>query len=302
MGESRAGWRCPGCGANLPDESFAAGQRLARCRRCSKMVRRESAQNWPVSGTLRDNQLSGQPNGQPGLPLSSQQTSPNFQAAPYFEQEKLEIAPAYAYPALACPYCEHINTDSPSMRANGQQFCANCGADLKKACLNCDAPMYILDHFCTQCRSDQEKARYEIEGVYRQHFNEGKRLAQMDRWQDAERELSLFFNPAPDLDRDHVRLAHQIYISSIAPYDNGEGLRLYNEAVEQGRRLVAAQRRKEQRSKYIKWMAVVAAILLLGIFSAVTLGSWWAIFIIVPLASFILIVVGWLLLASLGVS
>jgi hypothetical protein len=162
--------------------------------------------------------------------------------------------------------------------------------------------MYVLDHFCTHCRSDQEKAKYEIEGVYWQHFNEGKRLAQMGRWADAERELGLFFNPLPGLDRDHVRLAHQIYVSSIAPYDGGEGLRLYNEAVEQLRLAQEAYRRKAQRARYGKWAAVGVVILLLAVFSAVTLGSWWAIFIIVPVASLLLIFIIWLILVHLGLS
>jgi hypothetical protein len=284
MGESRAGWRCPACGASLPDEAFAAGQRLARCRHCSKMVRRETSQGWPSSGTLQDSAAF--------QPETIQQAQ--------IQQERLQLAPSYAYPALACPYCEHLSQDGPAMRSNGQQFCANCGADLKKACLNCDEPMYILDHFCTRCRSDQEKAKYEIEGVYWQHFNEGKRLAQLGRWQDAERELGLFFNPAPGLDREHVRLAHQIYVSSIAPFDGGEGLRLYNEAVEQLRLTQEAYRQKLQRRKYQKWAAVAVAILCLAVFSAVTLGSWWAVFVIVPLASFILILVAWLILVQLG--
>lgn len=281
-GESRAGWRCPACSANLPDEAFAAGQRLVRCRRCSKMVRRDTPQGWPL---------------QPSGAIQDTRTSPPETSL----QERLELAPSYAYPALACPYCEHLNQDGPAMRPNGQQFCANCGADLKKACLSCDEPMYVLDHFCTRCRSDQEKARYEIEGVYWQHFNEGKRLAQMGRWQDAERELGLFFNPTPGLDREHVRLAHQIYVSSIAPSDSGDGLRIYNEAVEQLRLAQQAFQNKLQRRKYQKWAAVALLIGILAVFSAVTLGSWWAIFIIVPLASFILILIGWLILIHLGV-
>ncbi|MDB5079396.1 MAG: hypothetical protein JWP00_1320 [Chloroflexi bacterium] len=280
-----AGWQCPGCGANLPDAAFAAGQRLARCRRCSKMVHRETPQpqGWPVG---------------PDRPL---QESRSFPASPS-QPDRLEVAPSYAFPALACPYCEHLNQDGRSVRPDGQQFCANCGADLKKACLTCDEPMYVLDHYCTRCRSDQEKAKYEIEGVYWQHFNEGKRLVQLGRWEDAERELGLFFNPAPGLDREHVRLAHQIYVSSIAPFDGGEGLELYNEAVEQVRLSREAYRQKLQRRKYQKWVGLAVAALLLGILSAVTLGSWWAIFIIVPLASFIIILVGWLILVNLGLA
>lgn len=280
-GEGRAGWRCPACGAALPDEAFAAGQRLARCRRCSKMVRRETTEGWPVSGAV----------GSPGL-----------QPEVYAGQENLEIFPSYPYPVLACPYCEHLNQDGLAQRSDGQQFCANCGADLKKSCLNCAEPMYVLDHFCTRCRSDQEKARYEIEGAYWQRFNEGKRLARMGRWEDAERELGLFFNPIPGLDREHVRLAHQIYVSSIAPADQGDGLRLYNEVVEQLRITQAAQRRKQQRQKYYKWVAVAAVVLILAVFSAVTLGSWWAIFVIVPVASFIILLIGWLILVHLGLS
>jgi hypothetical protein len=281
-GEGRAGWRCPACSAALPDEAFAAGQCLARCRRCSKMVRRETTQGWPLSGPL----------------LDSRALPPEVNAVP----ERLEIFPSYPYPALPCPYCEHINQDGLTQRPDGQQFCANCGADLKKSCLNCAEPMYTLDHFCTRCRTDQEKARYEIEGVYWQRFNEGKRLARTNRWQDAERELGLFFNPAPTLDREQVRLAHQIYVSSIAPADHGDGLRLYNEVVEQLRITQAARRRKQQRQKYYKWVAVAVAVVLLAIFSAVTLGSWWAIFVIVPVASFIILFIGWLLLAHLGLS
>jgi hypothetical protein len=280
-GDGKAGWHCPACGAVLPDEAFAGGQRLARCRRCSKLVRRETAQGWPVSGAFDGRALP--PEG-------------------YAEPDRLEIFPSYPYPVMPCPYCEHLNQDGLAQRADGQQFCANCGADLKKLCLNCGEPMYVLDHFCTRCRADQERTKYEIEGVYWQRFNEGKRLAQMGRWADAERELGLFFNPAPTLDRDQVRLAHQIYASSIAPADHGDGLRLYNEVVEQLRLTGAAQRRKQQRQRYYKWVAVAAVVLLLGIFSAVTLGSWWAIFVIVPVASLLILFIGWLILVHLGLS
>ena len=277
-GGGRAGWRCPACSAALPDEAFAGGQHLTRCRRCSKMVRRQAVQGWPLQG------------------------GSTLQPEVYAGQERLEISPSYPYPVLACPYCEHLNQDGLAQRPDGQQFCANCGADLKKSCLNCNEPMYVLDHFCTRCRADQEKAKYEIEGAYWQRFNEGKRLAQIGRWQDAERELGLFFNPVPTLDRDHVRLAHQIYVSSIAPADRGDGLRLYNEAVEQLRITQAAQRRRQRRQKYYKWIALASAVLLLAVFSAVTLGSWWAIFVIVPVASFIILLIGWIILAHLGLS
>lgn len=257
-----------------------AGQRLARCRQCSKMVRRETAQGWPVSNASTE--------------------SRSLQPELYNGPDRLVVFPSYAYPIIPCPYCEHLNQDGLAQRPDGQQFCANCGADLKKLCLSCGEPMYVLDHFCTRCRSDQERAKYEIEGVYWQRFNEGKRLAGLHRWQDAERELSFFFNPLPGLDRNEVRLAHQVYVSSIAPNDHGEGLRLYNEAVAKVRLIEATRRRKEQRRKYYKWVAAAVVILLLGIFSAVTLGSWWAIFVIVPVASFIILLIGWIILAHLG--
>lgn len=277
--------RCPSCGAGIPAEALAGGQRLARCRQCGQMLRRVVTRVWPAdpaaASPVRDWNRS--------LPEPA-------------SQEHLEPAPIYPYPALQCPYCEHINQDLPPLRLSGQQYCANCGADLKKHCLRCDAPMYVLDYYCMRCRSDQEQLKYELEALYWQHYNEGKRLAQIGRWQDAERELSLFFNPRPDYDPEDVRQARQIYASSIRPSDEGEGLRLYNEAVEHLRRAYQTRQRRLQRRKMARWGAVGAGVLLLGVFSALTFGSWWAIFVIVPFAALLIVMLVFLLLSILGLN
>ncbi len=278
-----ARWQCPSCGAGLPPEALSSGQRLARCRKCSQMLRLVSARNWPTH-----------PSESAPHPLDR-----GYSAGSAL-MEQLEPLPGYPPPALQCPYCEHVNTDSPSYRASGQQFCANCGADLKKDCLNCDASLYVLDYYCTRCRSDQEQLKYEIEAVYWQHYNEGKRLAALGRWQDAERELSLFFGTATDFDREHLRRARQIYVRSIAPYDAGEGLRIYNDVLEQLRLLEEDSERRLQRRKRRKWVLAGAGFLLLALFSASTLGSWWAIFIVAPVVALLLVLLILFLFGSLG--
>jgi hypothetical protein len=281
-------WHCPSCGVGLPAEALAGGQRLARCRQCGQMLRRVVTRLWPTQSAAFD-AASTTPDWNRGLP----------EPAP---QEHLEPAPVYPYPALQCPYCEHINQDVPAIRLNGQQYCANCGADLKKKCLRCDEPMYVLDYYCMRCRSDQEQLKYELEALYWQHYNEGKRLARLGRWLDAERELSLFFNPRREFDPEDVRLARQIYASSIRPSDDGEGLQLYNEAVEHLRRSYEARQRSLRRRKYARWGAVGGGILLLGIFSAITFGSWWAIFVIVPFAGLLVVMLIFILLSILGLN
>ncbi len=283
-GERSTRLYCPGCGAGLPFEAMAAGQRLARCRQCGKLVRKIDRRAWPA--TIYDKLTGDQ----------------NYSGQPDDEEIRLEIAPNYPYPALPCAYCEHINHDHPPVRSNGQQFCANCGADLKKFCLNCDAPIFVLDYYCTHCRSDQEKVKYAVEAMYWQHYNEGKRLAGLGRWEDAERELSVFFNPSPDLDREHIRRARQIYISSIAPYDAGQGLQLYNESIERLRLAEEARERQLQRRQMQRWAWRGGAVVGLAVISWLVFGSWWTIFVIVPGLLLLIAVLVFLLLSHLGLS
>jgi hypothetical protein len=280
-------WQCPSCGAGVPAEALAGGQKLVRCRQCSQMLRRVITPTWPIH------------------PSAAYESAPHPNDAGYIRpeftpQERLEPAPSYPYPTLQCPYCEYINHASPPIRLSGQQYCANCGADLKKNCLNCDASLYVLDNYCTRCRSDQEQLKYEIEAYYWQIYNEGKRLAQLGRWRDAERELSLFFNPRPEIDQADARRARQIYTRSIAPTDNSEGLQLYNEARAQLRHAYEARQRRLQHRKWV-WAGLSGiAVLMLGLFSASTFGAWWVIFIIVPVIGLLVIFLIFLLLSSLG--
>ncbi|HEX2916173.1 MAG TPA: hypothetical protein VH186_35765 [Chloroflexia bacterium] len=292
-GENNARLTCPSCGAGLPPDTMSAGQRLARCKQCGQMLRRPVRRNWPGSPAAK---LESAPTAFSWGDYQAN-TEGLFRPEP---GEKLELAPSYPYPALQCPYCEHVNQDQPRIRASGQQFCANCGADLKKNCLSCDASLYVLDHYCTHCRTDQEKLKYEIEGLYWQHYNEGKRLAQLGRWEDAERELSLFFNPQPGLDPGHVRQARQIYVKNIAPYDGGEGLRLYNECIEQLRLADEAYQRQLQRRKYQKWGMIAALVVALGIFSSMVFGSWLTIFVLIPLVAVGIALLVLFILSNLG--
>ncbi len=288
-GSSSPRLSCPNCGAALAQAAMAAGQRLARCRQCGQMLRRPFRRTWPTSPAAGRESAS--------TAFAWTDTSA-FVPTPPEAGDYLETGPNYPPPALQCPYCEHLNQDNPRMGAG--QFCGNCGAHLKKTCLNCDAPMYILDHFCTRCRSDQERVKYEVEGMYWQRFNEGKRLAGLGRWQDAERELSLFFEPDPNLDREQIRQARQIYISSIAPFDGGEGLRLYNEARAALRDEEEAYERRLARRRNQRWIVLAALPVLLAVLSALTFGSWWAIFVIVPVVGVALALLILFVLANIG--
>ncbi len=293
--EREAGrWRCPACGEGFSQEAFAGGRRMARCRRCSQMVRKVIPGIWPTSPSVG---TESAPHPQDWQDFSYQ--SPT---APLAEQ--LELAPSYPPPSLQCPYCEHLSRDMGIIRANGQQFCANCGGGLKKLCLNCTSPMYVLDYHCPVCRSDQEKLKYEIEALYWQQYNEGKRLAQLGRWYDAEQALAIFFRPSPQDDPEEVRRARQVYASNLAATDGGEGLQLYNEAVEQLRQNQAAEQlylqRQQQRRQWTKWGAIGGALLLMGIFSATTLGSWWAIFLVAPVVVFLLVIILFFLASMFG--
>jgi hypothetical protein len=222
----------------------------------------------------------------------------------------LELVPRYPYPNLQCPYCEHLNYDNVAGDAeNGrrtQQYCANCGADLKKACLVCSYPLYILDNFCGRCRSDQEQAEYQLEAVYWQRFNEGKRLAQAKRWEDAYQELSLFFGTDREVadigyNIKQVREARQLYRTSIANHDKGVGLQLYNDSREQLRRVAQAHKRAAQARRFIKYAAVAVGLLMMGTWSAFNLGAWWSIFVLVPAVVLILGFLVILMLIHFGV-
>lgn len=284
--------QCPACKTVLPQSAMASGQRLARCKECGQMVRRAIKQAWPASASAAANNESD--------PTTFEWDGTLVYQTP--QNVALEIGPTPTYPAMPCPYCEYVNQAAGKARADGQQFCTNCSANLKKTCLNCDQSLYVLDHFCRFCRADQEKVQYEIEALYWQHFNEGKRLALAGRWEDAEQELSLFFAPDPHLDRQHVRRAHQIYVSNIAPQDGGEGLHLYHDVLEGLRRQEAKQGRGLQRRKYGRWVAIGAVVLGLGLFSSTAFGAWWLIFLLVYLGVIGLAVLAFFAVIQLGLS
>lgn len=267
---------CPNCGEVLERNAFEGGRRLARCWHCGGMVR---AAIRPRSSRTATGEW-------------------NERVTP---RTRLEPASWYAPPSLQCPYCEHVNRENPSQTESSKVYCVNCGAALKMACLNCERPMYVLDHFCPYCRTDQERAQYELEVYCWQQFNEGKRLARLGRWDDAHSCLRIFFDPqAAGDDEPRTKYARTVYLNSIAMEDGGEGLRIFNETLEHLRRQANEQLRRDERSRLVKWGVVVALIGALGLWSALTLGSWWAIFAIGIAA---IVLVGFLvlfILASIG--
>lgn len=254
------GLNCPNCGELLERTAFDGGRRLARCWHCGGLVRAQTRPR-PVRTESENQGETGRLTGGFSLP-------------------RLETAQSYAPPHLQCPYCEHVNRELP--QANSPSlYCSNCGAELKKLCLNCDRPMYVLDHFCPYCRTDQERAQYELETLLWQEYNEGKRLAKLGYWEPAHRHLSLFFNPdAIGADPVHAGRAQAVYRHSIAPEDGGEGLRLYNEALQRLRQRANEELKQEERRKQAKWGVVALLVGLLALWSAFSLGAWWAIFAI----------------------
>lgn len=243
---------CPNCGNALEQHAYEGGKRLARCWHCGGMIRAAS------------------------------QTRPEWGRGETLARVKpsLELVKSYGPPHFQCPYCEHINRES-NLQQSDSLFCANCGADLKTACLNCEKPMYVLDHFCPFCRTDQERAQYELEAFFWQQYNEGKRLARSGRWEDAYNYLALFFNPeAIGAEPHRAKLAAEIYRSSIALEDGGEGLRLFNDAIERLRRRVDEDMQQERRRRLAMWGVGLLVFCMLALWSALTFGAWWAIFVI----------------------
>ncbi len=248
---------CPNCGEVLEQNAFAGGRKLTRCWHCGGMVRAATRPRPARNGEAGSWGEAGA-----GSPVS--------------EKTRLELAQSYSYPNLQCPYCEHVNQDSAN---SNSLYCANCGAELKKDCLHCSKPMYVLDHFCPYCRTDQERAQYELEAFYWQHFNEGKRLARAGQWEECHRHLAIFFEPhAIVTDDQTAQQAQAFYRHSIAPEDGGEGLRIYNESLAKLRRQIDDELKQERWRTLIKWSVVAGVLGLIAVWSALTFGSWWAIF------------------------
>jgi len=274
---------CPSCGEALERGAFEEGRHLARCWHCGKMVRAAVRPRTSWSA-LNSGQAEASGRGE--------------QAA--ISRAQLETAPSYGPPNFQCPYCEHINREV-SIQANQTLYCGNCGAALKKACLDCNRPIYILDHFCPYCRADQERVQYELEALYWQQFNEGKRLAKVRRWEEARHYLAIFFDPAAiGADPIQSQQAQQIYRRSIAPEDGGEGLRFYNEALHQMSQQAIKELKQERRREWFKWGFIATIVGLVALWSALTFGSWWAIFAIVLLVGLALGLLAFLFLISVG--
>jgi transcription elongation factor Elf1 len=249
---------CPACGEVLERDAFEGGKRLTRCWHCGGMVKavvRPKAP-WAVAGQYQE------------------------QTERVSNRTRLEQVPSYAPPNLQCPFCEHVNRELPGQSNPAGLFCANCGAALQKGCLNCDRPMYVLDHFCPYCRTDQGRALYELEVDYWHQYNEAKRLARMGRWEDAHSYLRVFFDPDVAETNPKAKYARSIYLSSIAPQDGGEGLQIYNETLNHLRWQAKEELRQEQRRRMLKWVIGAFLLGLLALWSAMTFGSWWAIFVI----------------------
>ncbi len=302
---------CPVCSTALGQKQVQNGRRLARCRGCGTLLRIVSSESEAAA-----NESSGTPFDWPhnrwglhDVKTEPVRLHPALAARATETKFTVQIAARQPYPNLQCPYCEHLNYDTSGGSEAGwrvQQFCANCGADLKKECLVCSYPLYVLDHFCGRCRSDQERAEYEFEAVYWQRFNEGKRLATAQRWDAACRELTLFFGTDREtaeagFNIKEVREARHIYRSSIASYDRGVALNLYHECQEQVRREARATQQAIQRGRVLKYVAGAGLLLAMGVWSALNLGAWWSIFILVPAVGLVLVFLLLVMLIHFGV-
>ncbi|MEI6045275.1 MAG: zinc ribbon domain-containing protein [Chloroflexota bacterium] len=270
---------CPNCGEALERNAFEGGRRLTRCWHCGEMVR----------SAVRSSRGRAETS-----PFSSSEWAERNTPKASGSRIQLEQVPSHPYPNLQCPYCEHLNRELVVQADKTSFYCTNCGAELKKACLNCERPMYVLDHFCPYCRTDQEEAQYELEALYWQQFNEGKRLAKIGHWEDAHRHLALFFNPdAIGADPVNLQRAEAVYRHSIATVDEGEGLRLFNESLQRLRHQIHEELKQEERRRWAKWGLGLLVLGLLALWSAVNFGAWWAIFAI---ALGVIVVIGLLIL------
>ncbi len=280
---------CPTCGVTVSQEQLQPDRRLARCWNCGQMLRlvyERAGVAWPASRP----------------PEESAPTQFNWgegtKTLPEMARLRIETAPFYPYPSIQCPHCEFVNSEAGL--PNGSLFCVNCGQDLKKNCIVCDTPMYLLDRFCRNCRNDQESAQYQLEAIYWQHYNEGVKLAQAKRWQEARDYLALFFNPAPPQaaqERQRQQQARQIYLRSIAPAEGERGLNLYRKSGEELIKAEARVKTRALRRKFRKWGMIGGGFLLAGIWSTIVLGNFGAIFALIPVAVVIALVLilffGW---------
>lgn len=280
---------CPACRRLLPREAWLNGQRLGRCRGCGKLVRRVTERPWPWPVGERPTTESAPT----AFEWGSSPTAETVQMrspAPTL----LELAPNYPALTLPCPYCEHVNTESHAP----QQFCGNCGANLKKSCAACDAPMFVMDYFCNRCGSDQEQAKLQIEAGYWQRYNEGKRLAGAGDWAGACRELGLFVvGNGGENDPLETRRARQFYLSTIAPRDNNEGVELYNQAAAALEKLrQKAKRDHAKPSGRNRWGQIIVMWSLVITFVVATItGTWWLLatpFVMVLIFFFIIVIMG----------
>lgn len=285
--------RCPACGKILAQEAWAQGQRLGRCRYCSNLVRRVTERPWPWPVVPpRSTGESGNSSLDSGATGSQEDYSNLPPTSPV-----LQVVSGLPALTLPCSYCEHVNRDE----GMPQQFCGNCGANLKKTCISCSAPMAVTDYFCPRCGNDQEQAKLQVEAFYWQRYNEGKRQSQLGNWEAVRRELGLFLDTRSNDEYDplEARRARQLYATAIAPRDGGEGIRLYNEALEHLQKRQQGRRRQKALRKTLPRTILAGLLLLPGLLLAATTGAiWWM--LAAPAIIVLLIFLVVVILGSLG--
>jgi predicted amidophosphoribosyltransferase len=287
---------CPNCGVKLRSSQTGSGYRLARCWNCGQMMRFVNALELNWKGNL--------PNPKD---LDRHDPSLTLPALPDIKDKGFLVEPikTYTYPHLQCPKCEHVNYANDS----SVQYCVNCGDDLKKSCIVCDQPLYVLDQFCSNCRNDQERAQIELEAFYWQRYNEGKRLAESGNYGEARRNFDLFFSPEYPDDPEQARMYNQarfIYRTSIAPVDGNKGIVWYNRVLDAQHtvqeRYVQTATRKAKRTKRRYWVLLAVSVVTMSIASNAIFGAVWAIFLVGPVAGVIAFIILMLLLASIGIN
>lgn len=284
---------CPNCGVTLRRSQTENGNRLARCWNCGQMLRFVNRVELKWKGAL--------PNPEK---FDINATIP---ALPEIKDAGLlaEATKTYNYPYLQCPKCEHVNYAN---NANFQ-YCVNCGEDLKKNCIVCDQPLYVLDQFCSNCRNDQERALLELEAFYWQRYNEGKRQTEAGNWQEARRNFDLFFSHDYPDDPEQSRMYNQarfIYKTSIAPLEGTDGVVWYNQVLDAQResqvQYSQAITRKAKSTKRRYLILLGGLVVTMSLASNAVLGTWWAIFLVGPIAGIIAFVILLLLLFSIGLN
>lgn len=288
--------QCPNCGVKLRPSQTENGYRLARCWNCGQMMRFVNALDLRWKGNLPDPKTLDWQN--PNL------TIPDF---PEIQNRGLvvEAIKAYPYPYMQCPKCEHVNYANDATL----QYCVNCGEDLKKSCIVCDQPLYVLDQFCSNCRNDQERAQIELEAFYWQRYNEGKRLAEAGNYAEARRNFDLFFSPEYPDDPEQARMYNQarfVYKTSIAPLDGNDGIIWYNRVLDAQHdvqeRYIRSVTKKAKSTKRRYLGLLIVSVIAMSLVSNALLDTWWAIFLVGPVAGIVLFLILLILLFSLGLN